>query len=78
MLVGVFHFEDHRDFREEGVAPGLFEVLAGFEHHAVFARFKRLLGREQFANATLFVSHTLAQHLPVLAHLLLQGDVNAR
>ena len=76
MLIRIFHFENHRNFRKESIPPRFFEVLAGFENHPVLTRFHCLFLREQLADAPLFVGHTLCQRLPVLANVFFQGYVN--
>ncbi|MNW67882.1 hypothetical protein D3C74_465490 [compost metagenome] len=78
MLIGLLHFEDHRNLREERVVLDLLEVLAGLEHHPVFTRFKRLFGREQFGNSPLFIGRALSQWLPVLANVFLQCHIDTR
>jgi hypothetical protein len=67
VLVSLLHLENHRDLREKRLALVLLEILAGLEHHPVFARLERLFGREQFGDASLLVGGALGQWLPVLA-----------
>lgn len=73
---GAIHLENHRYFREETGHFVRLEPLASLEGDAVRAFLQVLAFRIQTGNPTLFVGRGAVEHVPVLAVLFFQRDVD--